>query len=376
MTFTTLRQTLQQCQGKYFDEWSENIYDIERIVFTIKDTRILVSTYKEGDKYFTARPLLVMDDKVVLRDFPSERILVKDLDLSGSTMRDNYTYWFIISYQDFIDGVFPFTIVSSHEAQSTKNNIFYVNDIIETNDLFVQGKTIILPIKSSLLLTEEHRELYDRTVKLFGGESHWYDGYFHIYADTRLKIVNGVLMYYLDNIYGNYRRNPYHIVVQDGKLVALEGTLDLLSNVLTILESQGTTKPRILTYKRRTPRYITDSVHNWIIKGCPNIGLSYKLIVAKGKLSISSLTHRNVKLEFIGPSASYLTIIDGNTKRRWTFTDNYNYANVEVSGSRFLHAAPDCYSDGNGYSKYVTKELADEAVVILDPIKALLESTV
>ena len=71
-------------------------------------------------------------------------------------------------------------------------------------------------------------------------------------------------MYYLDNIKGDYQRQNYRVILQNNKLVAVDGTLDLLADVLTIIKSKTTTNPCIVIYEKLHPRYMTEALHSWI----------------------------------------------------------------------------------------------------------------
>lgn len=245
----------------------------------------------------------------------------------------------------------------------------------------------IYPAKSNSIVSKEFIDLYERIVRLTCGSSDWNASYYHIHPECHLTLQESIPVYYIYEITGDLgdddndcERDPFKIILKHNALVAEIGDISSLNKVLDILERKKHDSGRssILTYERQHCQFIEEEIHQWMMKGCPNVGLSYQLQVGifSKKLSISEISTKNVIINFLGISNSIINIIDKLTGDQWTFTDDYNYANVYHNNFNYLQSSSSIYrsKDNNPSepSQYVTSELEARALSLIGSVKELL----
>lgn len=228
------------------------------------------------------------------------------------------------------------------------------------------------PAKTNYVVNGEFATMYERIVTLTCGSSHVNPHNYHIYPKCNVTLNNDKLVYYIyeitgdlgENAYGDgYFTDPFKIVISNGDLIAIVGDLQSLFTVLDILEEEGNEMVSILEYKRIYCPFIDEVLHQWIMKGCPEIGLSYRLNINQtdNTLSILMISAEYIIINFLGSHTNFINIIHNNTDERWIFTRN----SPTNPTSCFYKTRSSC-------SQPMTPDLTARAVILICPIENAL----
>lgn len=261
----------------------------------------------------------------------------------------------------------------------------------------------IYPAKPNNVVSEDFVNLYNRMIRLTSGSSICDPYYYHIYVKCQIKLQDGWLVYYINEITGDSgeyfnhgSRNPFKIILNDKKLVALTGSLSSLIKALNILEvlrilrNKGAEQSTVLRYKPTSCSFIEKEIHQWVMKGCPNHHLTYQLNIVNNEMSVLTISTADVSVNLLGISNRFINIIDKTTGDRWTFTDNPNYSHVYSQHYTLLRISSDCFipakttksmklipmqsiqGNNNTIPHFVTSKLKTRAKTLLLPLKELL----
>lgn len=254
---------------------------------------------------------------------------------------------------------------------------------------------IVYSIDSKFIIAdEEHRNIYDRMMKLTNAHSTWsiLEG-FELFIDCKLMIKENKLYYYVNKIEGNlgyedlYNRSgiisPFVIKVYQQELVVIEGDLSTLEKVLNKLSQDKTFEVGYpLVYEKNDSPYVADDINNWAMKGCPDIGVSYQIhissLVKKGelyKLNIMNISYDEINLDLTGVVKKQLCLKCNKTGDEWTFTSSPNYASVKTSPSGNLVSSSCVYRPmKQQHRDYITPLLRDRAEKLIQIIQYKLQS--
>ena len=243
-------------------------------------------------------------------------------------------------------------------------------------------ETIIYAIDSKLIIAnEEHRNLYDKMMRLTGASSTWnVFEKFALFMDCQLTIdVNGLLVYYINRISGNVGNedfnpngktiSPFVIEVRDQELVVIEGELDTLEKVCNTIarvrlikkQNKEYKKDYPLIYKKSDSPYVAEQVNRWAMLGCPSIsvevrptecdfaflgsiGVSYGIFISDNELYITSISSDEVKLNLTGIVKKQLRVTDKKTDEEWSFTNTPDYAFAKKPFTKYLVNASCVYT--------------------------------
>ena len=253
---------------------------------------------------------------------------------------------------------------------------------------------MIHPANPNSIVSHDFVDLYGRILSLTAGSSRWNTLLYHIHPQCHLTLHDNVLVYYIHQITGNLGKfskfsrrtiqdeynvkEPFEILLKDRKLIAKTGSISSLIKLLDILEHRN--DPLIASrymnpvkYRRISCSFIDKELHQWIMKGCPDIGVLYKLSINTNlnELYVSKLITPTVIVNLIGLTDNFIEVIDRKTHERWTVTNNQKYCSVRDGNGYTLTS--DCYYRDNGMlSQYITLQLRTELLNRINPIKLAL----
>lgn len=264
----------------------------------------------------------------------------------------------------------------------------------------------IYPAEAEQIVSKDYINLYNIILKETLGMSNWrnYDSIydFHIYPNSRIKMINNKLVYYLYKISGytyyneenKTKENEFKIKLKGQDFIATMGNFEDLNIVLSRNRESHLIKIEkeisFLNFEHHDP-LLNNEINNWVLKGCPDKGFKYNTSIllktsfpytdGKGFISLTNIKYKNkhfpkknIVLKFIGLANSFIKIIDKDTKEEWSFTSDYNYANVMFNGK--LISSNNTYKTGNmkinDRSLFVTDELRVKALFLIEPIRQML----
>lgn len=253
---------------------------------------------------------------------------------------------------------------------------------------------IIHPANPNIIVSEESASLYERILSLTAGSYHWNTLFYKIRPECGLMLHNNVLVYYIHKITGNLGkfsrfnrrtsldkytvREPFEIILKDRGLITTKGNVSSLVKALDMLEQTGyriatSTYMNPVKYKPTSCSFIGKEVNEWVMKGCPDIGVSYKLNINShtNELCISKLITPNVIINLIGLTDDFIEIIDRKTHESWIITNDPKYSRVRHEGCYIWTS--DCYHRESGsLSQHITAELRTEALDRINSIRLAL----
>lgn len=239
----------------------------------------------------------------------------------------------------------------------------------------------ILPVETEYIVDDEFVSLYERVSKLTCGSSHVDPQHYHIYPKCHLTIDNDDLLYYIYEITGDLGEDgngeftdPFKITLSDGRLMVKIGNIDSLLTALDLLEKENNNLVPILEYKRICCPFIDTEVHEWMMKGCPEIGISYKLNINRNDNSLSMLMISTdyIKINFLGFNPSFINIVHNITDERWIFIEDSEYLHINANGSADIRSSSCFYPKRTSPPQRMTSDLAGRAILLLFPIKSAL----
>jgi hypothetical protein len=253
----------------------------------------------------------------------------------------------------------------------------------------------IYPANYNNIVSKKFVNLYKRILKLTVGASIYNPYYYHLYIKCQIQLQDDRLVYYISEITGEtgeycttIPKNPFKIIVRDKELVPTVGSLSYLISALNTLEAEKYLQDRnyrpslTLRYKQRFCSFIEKEIHRWVMKGCPNVGLSYQLNIVNNELSVLTISTKDISISLLGMSHRFISIIDRTTGDRWTFTNNPNYCYVYCASYSMLRISSDCFTPfktnisgqctNNFIPHFVTPDLKARAKKLLIPLIELL----
>lgn len=374
--FPLLRDAMISNEYQYYDEHSKQIFLLNTLIIVyFNSDQLWLSTYNDNDKYFYCRPLLIENNRIILKDISHYSLKIKYLGEYYTTSyytQPGYAFY-KINIDDFTNEKIPFSIVEDWLEAKGKEKIV-VRKIVQTVEQFTKNLTLIYPLDGSEIVDEQYVDLYNKIVFGTGGSSSWssYSSY-SLYPELKLTMKNCKLYYIITRIYGdcsNYGDDKFDITIENGKFIIKEGTIEFLKTSLDRYISNIGYRCNVLKYRPVRGFYLEDLINKWIIEGVPMIDIQSRFSVYDGEIYLSEMKKGDVELNFVGLSKGYLNIIDNNSGESWTFTDDPNYASVKIEGSIYLKRASDFYKPdkkNNNNCLYMTHDLRTKGTNLLQP---------
>ena len=264
-------------------------------------------------------------------------------------------------------------------------------DFLEDVPKIWRSSEEIHPANPENIVTKEFQGLYERIINTTAGASAWHLPYYHMYPNCGLMLEDGFPVYYVREITGDFgqtikdvleqnydspyiKTKPFRIVLREAELIAIEGELSYLIDVLNILEKEKYKCVKVKNYQKTHCKYFTDSIHRWMMNGCPDLGFLYRLNYGwnDGRLRLREITTDDVVLNFVGLSSEYLEITDRKTGDEWDFTNTWDYAHVSQAGKFYLQKVSRCFRPkGSNQSQFITPELQTRADTLMRPVQAM-----